>query len=238
MFSVYSRHLGISVDFFFSLSSLSFRKNSLPLQKHKHKNKNMKKIALICMMVMIAMTSHAQVTTENDEQNAPLRLEHESDPSVEAVQQQAEPLKYGYLSYNTALQSMPEYAEMEKNMEQLRSQYEAEQKRVEDDFNKKYEDFLDGQASFPKTILQKRQSELQEILDHNIAFKKESLQLLAQAKKELMDALEVKLNAVLMIIGKERGYAFILNTDNNAVPFINPAQGEDINIDVKLELNK
>ena len=69
-------------------------------------------------------------------------------------------VKYGYLSYDEVFQSMPEYATMQANLQTLREKYEAEQKRVEDDFNKKYEEFLDGQAGFPKTILQKRQSEL------------------------------------------------------------------------------
>ena len=87
-------------------------------------------------------------------------------------------LKFGYLSYNAVMQAMPEYAAMQNSMAELRQKYEAEQKRVEDDFNKKYEEFLDGQKSYPKTILQKRQSELQEMLDKNIAFKKESQRLL------------------------------------------------------------
>ena len=29
-------------------------------------------------------------------------------------------------------------------------------------------------------------------------------------------------------MGKESGYAFILNTDNNVLPYTNPAIGEDI----------
>ena len=92
---------------------------------------------------------------------------------VLSVFAQTEPrdIKFGYLSYDSVMLSMPEYAEMQTSMQQLRTQYEAEQQRVEDDFNKKYEEFLDGQAAFPKTILQKRQSELQEMLDKNIAFK-------------------------------------------------------------------
>lgn len=94
-------------------------------------------------------------------------------------------LKFGYLSYNAVMQAMPEYAAMQNSMAELRQKYEAEQKRVEDDFNKKYEEFLDGQKSYPKTILQKRQSELQEMLDKNIAFKKESQRLLKQAERML-----------------------------------------------------
>ena len=137
-------------------------------------------------------------------------------------------MKYGYLSYDSVFQAMPEYATMQASMEQLRAKYESEQKRVEDDFNKKYEEFLDGQASFPKTILQKRQSELQEMLDKNIAFKKESQRLLCKAECEAKAPLKARLAGVLAKIGEERGYAFILNTDGNVVPWLNAAMGEDV----------
>ena len=116
----------------------------------------MKKVTLVLVMALMSLVSYAQ--------------------------QDAVPvMKYGYLSYDSVFQSMPEYATMQASMKELRDKYETEQKRVENDFNKKYEEFLDGLAGFPQTILQKRQSELQEMLDKNIAFKKESQRLLCKA---------------------------------------------------------
>lgn len=154
------------------------------------------------------------------------------------AQSTATVMHFGYVSYDSVMVTMPEYAEMQQNMALLREQYEAEQKRVEEDFNKKYEEFLDGQASFPKTILQKRQSELQEMLDKNIAFKKESQKLLNDAEAEMLEGLKSTIAATLITIGQERGYAFILDTDKEAVPFINPELGEDITNDVKALLRK
>jgi outer membrane protein len=142
-------------------------------------------------------------------------------------------IKFGYLSYDSVMVTMPDYAEFMTNMTQLREQYEAEQKRVENDFNKKYEEFLDGQATFPKTILQKRQSELQEMLDRNIDFKKQSLKMLNNVEANLMNNIKTTINTAVSIVAQERGFAFVLNTDKEAVPFINPAQGEDITEAVK-----
>ena len=122
---------------------------------------------------------------------------------------------------------------MQANLQTLREKYEAEQKRVEDDFNKKYEEFLDGQASFPKSILQKRQSELQEMLDKNIAFKKEGQRLLSQAEAEAKAPLVQRLTDVLKQVGEARGYLFILNTDGNAAPWLNAAMAEDCTETVK-----
>ena len=138
-------------------------------------------------------------------------------------------MKFGFLSYEAALQSMGEYALVQKQMVDLRTQYEAETKRVEDEFNAKYEDFLEGQREFPKTILQKRQTELQELMQKNIEFKENSIQELAKAEQEAMAPLRIKLIETLGNIGRERGYAFIVDTDQKALPFINPAMGEDIN---------
>jgi outer membrane protein len=146
--------------------------------------------------------------------------------------------KFGYLSYDSVMVAMPEYAELQTNMAQLREQYEAEQKRVENDFNKKYEEFLDGQASFPKTILQKRQSELQEMLDKSIDFKKQSQKMLSDAEAGMMEAVKTTINMAVNLIAQEHGYAFVLNTDKEAVTFINPALGEDITEAVKQLLNE
>lgn len=171
----------------------------------------MKKL-LLMIVAMAAMTVHAQDAAQD---------------SVQA-QQPTATLKFGYVSYERALKSMPEYAKADSVILQLRSQYQAEMTSAENDFNKKYEEFLDGQASFPKTILQKRQNELQEMLNRNIAFKKESLQLLAKAEAEVMEPLKARLANALATVGQARQLAFILNTDINAVPWLNVSMGEDV----------
>lgn len=167
----------------------------------------MKKVIFVAVMVLMGLSGYAQ--TENTG------------------------FKFGYLSIDSVLQSMPEYAQMQQDMATMRQQYEAEMKRVEDDFNKKYEEFLDGQKNFPKTILQKRQSELQEMLDKNIAFKKEGLQMLNDTEKTQKDVILMMIDMAVKTIGMQRGYAFILNTDANATSWLNPAMGEDITKAVK-----
>ena len=138
--------------------------------------------------------------------------------------------RYGYLSYQEALESMPQYAVVQKQMENLRSQYQAETLRVEEEFNRKYEEFLEGQREFPKTILQKRQTELQQLMEKNIEFKANSLKELDAAEKEAMAPLRLRLNDVLREIGMKKGYAFIYDTDTKALPFINLEMGENINL--------
>ena len=170
----------------------------------------MKKATLILIVTLMSLTAHAQTQTAG--------------------------IKFGYLSYDAALKAIPGYAEMEADMAELHSQYEAEQQRVENEFNKKYEEFLDGQRDFPETILRKRQTELREMLERNVAFKKDIREQLAVAEAKLFDPLKELLTSALTKIAIENGYAFILNTDQNAVPFINPTLGEDITEEVIRQL--
>ena len=145
--------------------------------------------------------------------------------------------KFGYCSYQNAFKSMPEFAIAERNLESLKSQYNAELKRVEQEFNKKYEEFLEGIDVFAKPIRQKRQAELQEMMERNIQFKQDAKRLLEAAEKDAYLPLKTKMAKALSKIGQERGYAFILNTDSEACPYIDPVMGEDINEIVIRELN-
>ena len=145
-----------------------------------------------------------------------------------SAQEAVSGFRFGYLSYETVLKSMPDYGVVQKKMDDLRQKYQAETLRVEDEFNRKYEEFLEGQREFPKSILQKRQMELQELMERNIQFKENSREELAQTEKSMMAPLKIRLIELIAKIGRERGYAFVVDTDQQALPFINPAMGDDI----------
>lgn len=143
------------------------------------------------------------------------------------MHKQSQQLKYGYFSYKQALETMSGYGLAQQSVANLKAKYDAEMRRVEEEFNVKYEEFLDGQRDFAPSILRKRQAEIKELMEKNLAFKDEAKRQLQQAETEAFAQLKTKLANAILKVGKERGYAFILNTDSNSVPFINPAYGED-----------
>lgn len=154
------------------------------------------------------------------------------------AQDNAPALKFGYLSYDLAMKSMSEYATVQMRMDSLRSAFNAEMQRVEDEFNRKYEDFLDGQKDFPRTILLKRQTELQEMLQKNLVFKQQLQQELKDTEAQLMAPLRIHLNEAIATIAREQGLALVINTDANACPFIEPAMGVDVHELVVSKLNR
>ncbi len=137
-------------------------------------------------------------------------------------------LRFGYLSYSSVQRLMPDYVAAQRSIDDLRTKYDLEMKRVENEFNQKYEQFLAGQHDFAPTILQKRQAELQDLMEKNITFKQKAQQLLKDAENKAFAPVNQRLNTVIQRVGQALGLAFVLNTDDNAVPFINTTSGVDV----------
>ena len=121
--------------------------------------------------------------------------------------------RFGYFSFDAMLKEMPEYVKAQADVDNLRRKYDSEMRRAEMEFNSKYEEFLEVQSTLVPTILRKRQTELQ-------------------------DPVRRRLAAAVAAVGKDQGYAFILNTDNDACPYINPEMGEDATELIKAQLTK
>lgn len=148
------------------------------------------------------------------------------------AQEEQQVSRFGYLSFNEVMQTMPAYGEVQKSLENLKTSYEQELQRSEGEFSKQFAEYVDGQKSFPENILLKRQKELQQLMEQSIAFKEEAKRLLAKAETELMQPVTQQLKEVIATVAKQRGYAFVLNTDNNACPYVNGEVGDDITADV------
>ena len=175
----------------------------------------MKKNLLFLAFALVALSASAQQSQAGETQQ----------PAAVAAQPA---WRFGYFSFEQVFHTMPGYAIAKHNMDELRAKYDEETKRVETEFNTKYEEFLDGQRSYAKTILEKRQAELRELMEKNIAFKAEAAKLLKQAETDAYAPLKAQINEAAKQIGKEKGFAFIINTDNNATPYLSEEMGEDI----------
>lgn len=146
-------------------------------------------------------------------------------PTVTAEQPQP---FFGYFSYQTVLSQMPDYEAAQRSLQALRGKYAAELQRVEDDFRVKYEQFLEGQRDFAPSIRQKRQAELQELMQKNAAFRQDTERLLKQAERDALAPVKERLAAAVQRVGQSHQLAFILNTDAEATPYVNTLKGMDV----------
>lgn len=143
----------------------------------------------------------------------------------------------GYVSYDSALASMPQQAIVQQQIKQLREAYDQELQRTQKEFNQKYEAFLEGMKDFPRTILLKRQNELQQLLQQNLDFKKKGRADLRKAEQEAMAPLRQQLKEVIAKVAKKYALTLVVNTDSNACPFIDTDLSVDINREVVELLN-
>lgn len=146
-------------------------------------------------------------------------------------------IAFGYLSYEGILQAMPEYATAQVDMDTLRARYEAEALYNEKQFRQMFTNFLEGQKDFPQTILLKRQRGLQDAMEQGIAFRASADSLLAEAEKDMLAPLKALVDSAITLVGLERGYIYILNTDTPALPFLHPQVSEDATPYVLQKLN-
>lgn len=136
-------------------------------------------------------------------------------------------MRYGYVSYKNLLRSMPEYEEAQARIAELRMQYEAEARYNETAFKRMFAEFLQGQKDFPHTILLKRQRDLQEAMEKGLAFRHSADSLLHCAEEEMYAPLHAAIDSAIRAVGLERGYGYVVNTDERAYVFLHPLVAED-----------
>ena len=117
---------------------------------------------------------------------------------------------------------------MQSNLKNLKAQYEAEAKKSESDFQRKFEEFMQGKNEFPKTILEKRQNDLQSMLETNTAFRLKVQTLLQEAEQSMLADVKAELNEAISEVAKERGISIVFDLDDGSVPYLLPNLAVDI----------
>ena len=183
-----------------------------------------------CTLPMTAQTETLQQVINTLNANAANQNANTARQDTQGTRTTAQTFvfRYGFVNADSVLHAMPDYAMAHRSLTALRQKYDREMKRSEDDFNIKYESFLDQQRDLVPSILHKRQAELQDMMEKNIAFKAEARRLLAQAEADAMAPLREQINELLQQVAKDMQLAFVLNTGSDACPYVNPAMSVDI----------
>ena len=183
-----------------------------------------------CTLPMTAQTETLQQVINTLNANAANQNANTARQDTQGTRTTAQTFvfRYGFVNADSVLHAMPEYAMAQRSLTALRQKYDREMKRSEDDFNIKYESFLEQQRDLVPSILHKRQAELQDMMEKNIAFKAEARRLLAQAEADAMAPLREHINELLQQVAKDMQLAFVLNTGSDACPYVNPAMSVDI----------
>ena len=136
----------------------------------------------------------------------------------------AQTLKFGHVRSYEVIQIMPEYEKAMADLQDLQKKYTDEIKRANDEFNRKYQEFIQQQDSLPRNIAERRQKELQDLMERGQQFE----HLTAPIFKKVEDA--------IIAVGQEGQYTYIFDLSRTSIPYVNDKQSTDVTTALKAKL--
>ena len=95
----------------------------------------------------------------------------------------AQSQKFGYVNAGEVMQLMPEFSKAQNELQTLQKQYADEFERMRSELEKKGAEFEQLKDSLPANILQRRQTELQDLYARMQQYEQESYNNLQQAQQ-------------------------------------------------------
>ena len=127
-----------------------------------------------------------------------------------------------YINSNELLEAMPEKVNASNILIDLNQKYKDELKVMQNDYNKKYSDFISYQTSMAENIRLRRMQELYELERQINEFMKLAQQDVESQEKALIEPLRLKIKDAIYQVGIEKGFICIYDLANPAIAFVTP----------------
>lgn len=132
------------------------------------------------------------------------------------------PQQIAYINSNELLETMPEKVRASNKLIDLNNKYKDELKVMQNDYNKKYSDFISYQTSMAENIRLRRMQELYELERQINDFMKVAQEDISNTEKELIEPMRQKIKDAIYKVGVERGFVCIYDLANPAIAFVTP----------------
>lgn len=128
-----------------------------------------------------------------------------------------------FVNSNDILSVMPERMEASASLEDLNKRYKDELAVMQNDYNKKYTDFISYQTSMAESIRLRRMQELYELERNLNDFMKIAQEDVSAKEKELLEPLRLKVKNAIYDVGLEKGFICVYDLANPTIVFVTPA---------------
>lgn len=119
--------------------------------------------------------------------------------------------KIAYVNTQEVIRVMPEVSEMEKAVATMNENYKNELTKMQEEYNKKYSDFIAEQDSLTENIKVRRMQEVQELQQRIQNFYQIAEQDLDKKQRELFAPIQQKLTDAIKSVGAENNYTYVLD---------------------------
>jgi outer membrane protein len=150
-------------------------------------------------------------------------------PAAQTAQQIA------FVNSNELLEAMPEKVKASNQLIDLNNKYKEEMQVMQNDYNKKYSDFISYQTSMGENIRLRRMQELYELERRINDFMKVAQEDIQNQERILIEPLRQAIKDAIYQVGIESGFICIYDLANPAIAFVTP-DAADANPLVKQKL--
>ena len=150
----------------------------------------------------------------------------------------AQNLKFGHINAQEIITVMPEFTKAQNDIQTLEKQLTAELQRTQEEFNKKYQEFQQAIAkdSLPPNIAERRQKELQDMMQRQEQFQQDAQQQMQKAQNDAMAPIYKKLDDAIKAVGAAEGVIYIFDLARTPIPYVNETLSINLTNKVKANL--
>lgn len=148
----------------------------------------------------------------------------------------AQNMKFGHINAMEIISAMPEYTKAQNDLKALSDQLGKELQRTQEEFNKKYQEFMQTKDSLPANIAERRQKELEDMMQRQQQFQEKAQQDMEKAQNDLMAPIYKKLDDAIKSVGATEGVVYIFDLARTPIPYVNESQSANLNAKVKAQL--
>ena len=117
--------------------------------------------------------------------------------------------KFGKVNTQTIMQALPDVGKANGELEALQKQKDNELKAMQDELNRKLDEYQKGQSTMNATAKQQKETELQGLNQKIQQAYQDGQQELQKKSNELMQPIVAKVRAAIDAVGKAGNYTYI-----------------------------
>ena len=120
--------------------------------------------------------------------------------------------KFGHINTQELFAQMPEVAQVKLKMDTINAQYESQLTSMQEEFQKKLQDYQSQEATMADAVKQIRQQELQEMQQRIQLFYQTAEQDIQKKQQELLAPVHEKMSKAIKAGGRRAGYTYIFDS--------------------------
>lgn len=145
-------------------------------------------------------------------------------------------LKFGTVNSQEIITVMPEKLDAEKKFAEASKKYEDEYLKIQEELNRKYQEYITQRDSMPASINDRRMQEVQTMEERRQTFLESSQQQLQAEQQRLLAPVQQKFIEAVKAVGAENNFTYIFDQGGSGILYTGAAN-VDVTGLVKTKLN-